>query len=473
MIKFFGNKKSPKINIFEKFKWISLVDDLKINLARQGFNHRKNQINNVYEFFKKDEGKQLIQELHDKLVKSGLPESSVNIELELLLEIFAPDTINDIFYNPSNGLDKHLKHNQFSDAVSINNNYGFVRVPKGLVFIIGSANTILPVFTSLVLSYICGNINVIQLSSDNSEILQSFFCKLPFQCKDYVYFTNLKYIDNSDNECLKNILREVPWDVVNIWGGEEANFYYYKYLAENKNRPTVLSMEPLTGIVIIQNKYLINNKNKVVIELSKSIREMGQQLCSSPTEAYILDDGEVNYKEDFFNNLIHNLENDFEQYNDLESNYIKLDRMLSHASDKGSEIFKSKQYGNKIVLIKSYNSSVFSSIAPYSSLSVHERRNFLEFIIVKTLEEIVNLIKGISQKETHKSIKKIQTIIVFGDDIFVKQIISLAKLVGAYRIIDHNYVFRRHTLEALDGKHLVSEFTYPLSILGSIASSLE
>ena len=97
MIKFFGNKKSPKINIFEKFKWISLVDDLKINLARQGFNHRKKQINNVYEFFKKDEGKQLIQELHDKLVKSGLPESSVNIELELLLEIFAPDTINDMF----------------------------------------------------------------------------------------------------------------------------------------------------------------------------------------------------------------------------------------------------------------------------------------------------------------------------------------------------------------------------------------
>ena len=71
----------------------------------------------------------------------------------ILLEIFAPDTINDIFYNPSNGLDKHLKHNQFSDAVSINNNYGFVRVPKGLVFIIGSANTILPVFTSLVLSH--------------------------------------------------------------------------------------------------------------------------------------------------------------------------------------------------------------------------------------------------------------------------------------------------------------------------------
>ena len=60
--------------------------------------------------------------------------SNINKHFTSLLEIFAPDTINDIFYNPSNGLDKHLKHNQFSDAVSINNNYGFVRVPKGLVF---------------------------------------------------------------------------------------------------------------------------------------------------------------------------------------------------------------------------------------------------------------------------------------------------------------------------------------------------
>ena len=105
-------------------------------------------------------------------------------------------------------------------------------------------------------------------------------------------------------------------------------------------------------------------------------------------------------------------------------------------------------------------------------MSIHERRNFLEFIVVENLDEIAILINKISQNETHKSVKKIQTILVFGDDIFAKKIISLAKIVSAYRVIDHNYVFRRHTMEALDGKHLVSEFTFQISVLGSIASSL-
>ena len=155
MIKFFWEKKDLKINIFEKFKWISQINDLKIKLAKKGFNHRKTHINYLYEFLKKHEGKQLILELKNNLVESGIPKNSVNIELDLLLEIFAPKTINEIFYNPSNGLDKHLKNNKFSDEVSISNNFGFVRVPKGLVFVVGSGNTILPVFTSLVISYIC------------------------------------------------------------------------------------------------------------------------------------------------------------------------------------------------------------------------------------------------------------------------------------------------------------------------------
>ena len=146
--------------------------------------------------------------------------------------------------------------------------------------------------------------------------------------------------------------------------------------------------------------------------------------------------------------------------------------MLSYAADNGSDVFKSKKYGNKIVLVKSLNSSVFSKMEPDLTLSIHERRNFLEFIVVEKLDEIAILINKISQNETHKSVKKIQTILVFGDDIFAKKIISLAKMVSAYRVIDHNYVFRRHTMEALDGKHLVSEFTFQISVLGSIASSL-
>ena len=54
---------------------------------------------------------------------------------------------------------------------------------------------------------------------------------------------------------------------------------------------------------------------------------------------------------------------------------------------------------------------------------------------------------------------------VFGDKEFWTEAINLAKVVGAYRVIDLNYVLKRHPFEPLDGIHLIEEFTYPIAIL--------
>jgi hypothetical protein len=43
---------------------------------------------------------------------------------------------------------------------------------------------------------------------------------------------------------------------------------------------------------------------------------------------------------------------------------------------------------------------------------------------------------------------------------------NLTKVIGAYRVIDLNYVLKCHPLEPLDRIHLVEEFTYPIVILG-------
>ena len=81
---------------------------------------------------------------------------------------------------------------------------------------------------------------------------------------------------------------------------------------------------------------------------------------------------------------------------------------------------------------------------------------------------VLKLINSINLKKTHKEIKKIQTILVFGDKEFNTNVLKLAKNIGAYRVVDANYIFERHPLEALDGIHLVDEFTYQISIIGSI-----
>ena len=55
----------------------------------------------------------------------------------------------------------------------------------------------------------------------------------------------------------------------------------------------------------------------------------------------------------------------------------------------------------------------------------------------------------------------------FGED----ETLRLAKKIGAYRIVDADYIFKRHPFEALDGKHLVNEFTYQISLIGSLPFS--
>tara|TARA_B100001094_G_scaffold210327_1_gene204203 strand:- start:23 stop:724 length:702 start_codon:yes stop_codon:yes gene_type:complete len=230
-------------------------------------------------------------------------------------------------------------------------------------------------------------------------------------------------------------------------------------------------MEPLTGIVLIQNSYLKDNLKKTTNDLASSITEMGQQLCSSPTEGYIINDNNKEIETSFFNDLVQNIESNQSEFNDHEINYFKLDRMVTYAQDNSSQVFTSKKLGNKAVIIKSRDFSVFKKINSNINLSIHERRNFLELIELESFNKLYNLISDINKNDSHKEIKKIQTILVFGDKNFLKETFELAKKIGAYRIVDSDYIFKRHPFEALDGKHLVNEFTYQISLIGSLPFS--
>ena len=119
-------------------------------------------------------------------------------------------------------------------------------------------------------------------------------------------------------------------------------------------------------------------------------------------------------------------------------------------------------------LLSSCVEAVFENLDDNQSVSIHERRNFLELIEVGSFASILGLIRCVGQKHTHREIKKVQTILVFGDQGFNTEVLRLAKMVGAYRVVDSRYIFERHPLEALDGSHLISEFTYHLSVIGSV-----
>ena len=470
MIGLFKKKEqNNKINLSNYFNWIKSLDKQKLELSNQDLDERLSQSKLVYKFLKSEKGEKLLNSIFLEMKDIGFPEISSKIELDLLIEIFSPETLNQIFFNPSNGFYKSNNNGVFKQTIKVNENFGYVLAPKGIILVVGSSNTILPVITSIILSYICGNVTVCQLSKLNKNIIKNFIDSIPSDCSHYVHYTNLDHHIPNDEKVLKELLVKVPWNVINVWGGEEANNFYYQNIAKNSHRPKIINMEPLTGIVIIQKSFLENNSEKVSKDLARSITEMGQQLCSSPTEGFIINDTNNDENDDvFFNKLVGYLEELYIEFSDFESNYFRLDRMLTYAQDNNSKVYNSNKFGNKISIIRSDIKSVFADISDNQHLSIHERRNFLELIYTSNFEYLLELIKKINSKKTHEEIKKIQTILVFGDKEFNTKVLKLAKNIGAYRVVDANYIFERHPLEALDGIHLVGEFTYQISIIGSI-----
>ena len=153
MIGFFkGRKQEERIDIRDRFNWVDGIDKQQLDLSGQGFEERLTEIKSVHQFLRSEDGERLIQSLHDDMIGTGFPEESTKIELGLLSEIFSPETLNLMFFNPSNGLGNSFHQGAFNDTVKVDDSYSYLVVPKGLILVVGSSNTILPVITSIVLS---------------------------------------------------------------------------------------------------------------------------------------------------------------------------------------------------------------------------------------------------------------------------------------------------------------------------------
>ena len=231
-------------------------------------------------------------------------------------------------------------------------------------------------------------------------------------------------------------------------------------------------MEPLTGAALIQKKYFDSNYHENIKKLSYSIDIMGQQLCSSPTIGFLINKNKNITNDKFMQDLIISLEKTYKPNNHNESNSIKLDRMINIARDNGSKVYTSKIYGNNICIIESFNESVFINYDSTNLLNIHERRNFLEFVRLKNFSQIPKILKNIFSTYSYKETKKIQTILSFGDKKFDHEVHILSQLIGAYRIIDSDYVLKRHPMETLDNFNLFVEFTNTISVTGSRAENL-
>ena len=477
MINFFKKKVNKNNNnqilkLAEKFPWISTLDKNFIKLSYQDINIRIKEIQNLKKYFNSTKGLNQLSDLKNSLIASGYPENAVQLEIDFFLELFDHNTIQNLLFNPAAGLHVHQDNTNFRQKIKINQEFGLIRSSIGKVFIVGSSNTLLPVLTSMFLSYIAGNNTVVQLSSLHTNCIPNFIENLPFDGVNHIHFTNLYREKEEDLLIIEALITQINWNVINVWGGNESLDFYNKIISKNTYRPRIINMEPLTGDLLIQQDYFEKNLVTNIKNLSSSIRVMGQQLCSSPTIGFLINYNLNESLDSIFKNLIIDIENNYNPVSSDEGNSIKLDRMINIARDKGSKVYTSSKYSNNICVIISEYQSVFNEYNSTHLLNIHERRNFIEIICVENFSQIYEIINDLFKNFSYKDTKKIQTLLSFGDKNFDFEVHQLASLIGAYRIIDSNFVLRRHPMEFFDNYNLFSEFTNSISLVGSKVENL-
>ena len=52
----------------------------------------------------------------------------------------------------------------------------------------------------------------------NASIIKKFIDGIPSDCTNYVHYTNLDHNIPSDESLLKELLTQVPWNIINVWG---------------------------------------------------------------------------------------------------------------------------------------------------------------------------------------------------------------------------------------------------------------
>jgi hypothetical protein len=367
--------------------------------------------------------------------------------------------------------------------------FALARAPVGPVLIIGSGNTLLPAVTAAVLAYLAGNPVVLQAARLHREALPAWFDELPWPGREMLHFPGLDHSRPEEARRLHRLVREVPWGAVNLWGGRAALDAVIPEIARNPQRPRIVAMEPLTGVALVEAgssdaAAAGRDLEKTARALANAVATMGQQLCSSPTEGYVVAEG-LSAEEGlaWTRDLARAVSAEFaRQDEDVRKDSappalpagtaIHLDRMLQAAEQAGAEVLRRPDGRSDGAVLVSRGRSVFQTKPDIPALGIHERRRIIELIVLPDLSSAEELIRSLPERPTHREIQRVQTILSLGGPDFMRRNIDVARRVGAYRVIDEAFVLRRHVLEPLDGRHLLNEFTRQIAVAGAPARTV-
>jgi hypothetical protein len=419
-------------------------------------------------FLHSERGGMARDRLVGELVAAGYPEISARQEVGLLPSLLSGRRLDAMIGN-QNALPggAALLDGQ---CVPIAPGVTVAGFPVGPVVVIGSGNAFLPAVSVSVQALLASCPVALRGSRLNQRVLERLVEALRAaghpvlsSLMEHLHLFFADHRDPGENRQLHALLRTGPFDAGVFWGGREMLDAVLPQFAANPRHPLAIPMEPLTGVALITQHYVERARHalaEAAHELSESMVVFGQQLCSSPTEAYFV--GDHSRAEDLAAALAVELAQSPEASARMitDRQAVLLDRVRDRCEELGAAVHTPTHGSAAWTVVSSQNTSVFEQFPADLCLPIHDRHGFLELICVPDIETAADRIAALSAAPCHAAIKQVQTVLRLAD---LADAQRLARLLrprrGIYRVVPPDYVAARHPMEPADGQHFLSQFT--------------
>lgn len=424
-------------------------------------------------FLRSERGAPVTAELERMLVAAGYPPRSARLEPALLAGFWSRPQLDAIADNPA-----ALRGGRAlldGALVEVAPGVRLTGFPAGPLLVIGSGNSLVPAAVAATTSLLASCPVVVRGSRLNQPVLEHAFAALrgagdPVLAAllEHVHLLALDHRRPEDAADLRWLLRSGPFAAANFWGGRAALDELVAELGHNPAHPIAIPMEPLTGVAVITQRHLEDATGPAPAgALAEAMVAMGQQLCSSPTEAYFV--GAPAAARAFAGEVARALDQlgGAGERSTSDRSALRLDRVRDRCEQAGSEVYLPARGDASWTLVLSEARSAFTRLPPDCALPIHDRSGFLELITVPDLEAAAERIAGLPAAPCHREIKQVQTILrLAGLDEVTHLLRLLRPRGGVYRVVPPEHVVIRHALEPLDGQHLLALLTRQTALLG-------
>ena len=415
-------------------------------------------------------GKQTREQIVAALVAGGFPETSARDEVDMLPYLLSRGYLDSIVANAAalpGGLG--LLDGAFV-PVGGPSGVTVAGLPIGPVLVIGSGNAFVPAIAAAVQALLCSCPVALRGSRLNQAVLELVVDALRSgggptlaTLLEHLHLFFVDHRDPAENAQLHELLRSAPFGAGVFWGGREMLDTLLAQFALNPRHPLPIPMEPLTGVAVVTQRWLGRARGaagEAARDLAEAMVTMGQQMCSSPTEGYVVGTGAeaLAFAHAVAGELGRSGEARQRRLTDAQA--VRLDRVRERCEEEGATVLRPRNGDSAWTVVVSAGASIFEALPPSLRLPIHDRHSFLELIALPSLDAVAERIAGLPSAPCHGAIRQVQTILRLCHLADAQRLVTLLRpRGGVYRVVAPDHVARRHPLEPLDGQHFVSLFT--------------